>query len=145
MSLFCPQGAARCRTLIVEDDADSCEALTRALRRHGYAADFARTLDEAMTKLDQGPQCLVLDLRLPDGNGLQVLRRIHDEALPVRVAVVTGAADGDLLAEAVMLRPDAFFTKPADLAEVLAWLSAASAASTADDAGGGSPPSVSHA
>lgn len=114
------------RVLIVEDDADSCEVLSRLLRRHGYVAECVGTANEALAKLANEPSCVLLDLRLPDDSGLAVLQRVRDDNLPVRVAVVTGDGDGNLLADAILLRPDAFFTKPVDLTEVLSWLATAS-------------------
>ena len=74
--------------------------------------------------LADSPDSVILDLRLPDGSGLAVLRHIRDLQLPVDVAVVSGATDDDMLAEAALMRPDALFTKPADLTEVVAWLRA---------------------
>jgi len=65
---------------------------------------------------------LILDLRLPDGTGLRLLERAKEKGLPVKVAVVTGLDKGDVLADAVMLQPDAFLTKPVDFCDVIAWL-----------------------
>src|SRR5437870_3511493 len=79
------------RTLIVEDDADACEATSRALRRRGYEVDCAYTVAETLERLAQDPpDALILDLRLADGDGLAALRHIRERQLPVRVAVVTG-------------------------------------------------------
>ena len=119
---------ASCRTLLVEDDLDTCEALARILRRRGYEIDCANSMTEALDKLKAVPSCLVLDLMLPDGSGIEVLRRVREMGLPVRVAVATGAGDTDLMSEAILLRPDAFFTKPIDATELVSWLAQASAA-----------------
>ena len=117
-----------CRTLLVEDDLDTCEALSRILRRQGYEIDCANSMSEALTKLKALPSCVVLDLMLPDGNGIELLRRVRQLGLPVRVAVATGAGDTDLMSEAILLRPDAFFTKPIDATELVSWLAQARAA-----------------
>ena len=112
------------RTLLVEDDPDTCEALTRILRRRGFEVDCARSLAEASRKLEAGPCCMLLDLMLPDGNGIELLRHVREANLPVRIAVATGSDDTELMSDAILLRPDAFFTKPVDAAEVLSWLAA---------------------
>ncbi len=112
------------RTLLVEDDPDTCEALTRILRRRGYDVDCDKSMNEAFQKLSDGPSCVVLDLMLPDGNGIDLLRRVREGNLPVRVAVATGAADTELMSDAILLKPDAFFTKPIDATELLSWLAA---------------------
>ena len=111
-----------CRTLLVEDDADTCEAITRILRRRGYVIDCANSVNEAIAKLKNEPECMVLDLMLPDGNGIEVLRHVRTFGLPVRVAVATGAGDTDLMSDAILLKPDAFFTKPIDATELVSWL-----------------------
>ena len=75
------------RTLIVEDDLTSCSAALKILRLRGYDVDCATTLVEGFEKLATwGPRCVVLDLMLPDGNGLELLRHIRENALPVRVS-----------------------------------------------------------
>ena len=115
-----------CRTLLVEDDPDTCEALTRILRRRGYEVDCAKSVNEAFDKLNNRPECMVLDLMLPDGNGIDLLRQVRERKLPIRVAVETGAGDTDLLSDAILLKPDAFFTKPVDATELVSWLAASS-------------------
>ncbi|MDB5292779.1 MAG: response regulator consisting of a CheY-like receiver domain and a Fis-type domain protein [Phycisphaerales bacterium] len=109
--------------LIVEDDADTREWLDRVLRGHSYEATSAATLAEAFQKLEDGPCCVILDLALPDGNGVEILRRIRNRQLPVKVAVLTGSTDFSTVGTAILLKPDALFTKPVDANELLAWLS----------------------
>jgi DNA-binding NarL/FixJ family response regulator len=71
---------------------------------------------------------VVLDLMLPDGTGVELLKLVRDENLPVRVAIATGIGDTDLMSEAILLKPNAFFTKPIDATELVSWLTQASAA-----------------
>jgi DNA-binding response OmpR family regulator len=110
------------RTLLVEDDPDTCEALTRILRRRGYEVDCATSIRQALTKLDALPESIVLDLMLPDGSGIELLRHVRESGLPVRIAIATGAGDTDLMSDAILLKPDAFFTKPFDATELVCWL-----------------------
>ena len=65
---------------------------------------------------------VILDLNLPDGSGTELLRKIRDENLPIKVAVTTGRTDRLLMAEVSQLQPDAFFTKPVDLMELMCWV-----------------------
>ena len=117
-----------CHALVVEDDVDTCDALSRLLERLGYVTACAGTVAGAIAQLrDTRPDTLILDLALPDGSGVAVLRHLRERGLPIDVAVVSGAADGELLADAVLMHPDAMFTKPADLTEVAAWLGATQA------------------
>jgi DNA-binding response OmpR family regulator len=109
-------------TLIVEDDPDTFEWVRRRIQRYGFEADWAQTLEEGLDKLAVGHCCVILDLSLPDGNGAEIIRHIRTNHLPVKVAVVSGTSDPAMLAEAALLRPDAFFTKPVDAIELVAWL-----------------------
>jgi DNA-binding NtrC family response regulator len=110
------------RTLIVEDDASSREALATYLRRRGYDVVCASTLASGRAKLDDQVTHLILDLRLPDGLGLKLLERAQQEHLPVKVAVVTGVDQGDVLADAALMHPEVFLKKPVDFTDVIGWL-----------------------
>lgn len=113
------------RILVVEDDADSFGWLRRRLVRYGYVVEWAGTVGDALGKLAGRPCGVILDLGMPDGSGTSVLRVIRDHRLPIKVAVLSGADASALHADAVMLRPDAFFLKPVDAAELMIWLKSA--------------------
>jgi CheY-like chemotaxis protein len=117
-----PKGAAW-QTLIVDDDPVSREALLKILRLMGLQATAAACLSEGIRALQDAPHNIILDLMLPDGSGLDILRQIRQQQLPVRVALLTGA-DKPLIAAAQALLPDAVFAKPVDLRLLLDWLRA---------------------
>lgn len=116
--------ATAIRALIVEDDPDSCDALMGALTAHGFDTDCAGTVGQALVKLERGlvPTAIILDMKLPDASGGLLLRRIHREGLPTRVAVVTGMPDPLTHPDLVRFPPDRVFTKPLDLAALVKWL-----------------------
>ena len=64
----------------------------------------------------------VLDLMLPDGNGLAVLKAIREAGLPIRVVVTTGSANQTDLARVRALDPAAMMFKPIQLNELFAVL-----------------------
>ena len=110
--------------LVVEDDAQIRNGLMALLRTCGHSAVAAASVAEAASQLDADtPTHLLLDLNLPDGAGTHILRRIRNQALPTRVALVTGAIDTALLDEARALGVDAVFIKPPDWDKLLAWVS----------------------
>ena len=109
------------RALIVEDHGTTREVLRRLLRVCGYEADAVGSIAEAESRLGSAER-LFLDLELTDGNGIELLRRVRSQNLPVRVAITTGSSDGPLLAEVSGLRPDAVFIKPIDFAKLVDWL-----------------------
>jgi CheY-like chemotaxis protein len=71
------------------------------------------------------PDAILLDLTLPDGPGLDVLRRVRDRGLPCRVAVTTGTYDRELLAAVDLLRPERVFRKPFGLPQLKGWITTA--------------------
>ena len=110
------------RVLIVEDDADSRDALMELCRRAGHTCLASSTQAEALAMLvHRAPDVILLDLMLPGGNGAEVLRVVRDHNLPTRVALVT-AADSTMIDEVQRLKPDAVFRKPLDFVKVGAWL-----------------------
>lgn len=116
-----PPRRVKCRALVVEDDALTHATLRRVLERSGHPVDAVGTVAEAVRRLPSA-ECVVLDLRLPDGCGTDVLRHVRERRLPVRVAVHTGCADPGLLKQVHDLQPDALFIKPFDPEELLKWL-----------------------
>ena len=111
----------KCRVLIVEDDALTHTTLRRVLERSGHEVEAVGTVAAAVARLADA-ECVVLDLRLPDGCGLEVLRYIRDRRLTARVAVHTGCAEAALLKKVRALHPDALFIKPFNPDDILAWL-----------------------
>jgi DNA-binding response OmpR family regulator len=116
--------ATAVRALVVEDDPDACDALITALNMRGFDTECARTVGEALVKLERGiiPAAIIVDLRLPDASGGLLLRRIHRERLPTRVAVVTGVPDPMSHPDLIRFPPDRVFTKPLDFAALIEWL-----------------------
>src|SRR5688500_17827815 len=78
--------------LIVEDEPCSRAAMGVLCRLFGLDTHAAISLGEALAKLDLGPDFVILDLVLPDGSGLELLRKVRAENRPVRVAVVRSEA-----------------------------------------------------
>src|SRR5690348_13236802 len=98
---------AACRTLIVEDDRLSSAALRALLADRGHSVSCAFTVAQAIEQLVSFvPQCAILDLMLPDGSGVQVLRHIREQRLDVRVAVASAGNDERALKEVHDLHAD---------------------------------------
>jgi DNA-binding response OmpR family regulator len=114
--------AAKPRVLVVEDDSESYNALSKILKHIGYDTLGASTLAEAFPLLEQSPRFVVLDLMLPDGNGKELLQHVRQKNLPIKIAITTGTPDKAILDEVGTLEPDALFLKPLNVPRVLAWL-----------------------
>src|SRR3954470_3877452 len=103
------------RVLIVEDPKGTRSALRSLFSRKGWHVTQAATVAEGLDLLNPPPDCLVLDLMLPDGGGEAVLRKVRKDDLPTRVvAVTTGVSDPGRLAGVKELNPDVLLSKPID-------------------------------
>ena len=100
--------------LIIEDEPRARWALHRVLGQQGYHVTEATTLAEGLTRLRSGPDCVVLDLELPDGPGEEVLRRVRAAGSRTRVVVTSGISDPERLAESRALGAAAVLPKPID-------------------------------
>ncbi|HLX48403.1 MAG TPA: response regulator transcription factor [Streptosporangiaceae bacterium] len=107
--------------LLAEDDPSISDPLARALRREGYdvdvSADGPGTLGRA---LSGGIDLIVLDLGLPEMDGLEVCRRLRSEGRATPVLVLTARADEVDTVIGLDAGADDYVTKPFRLAELLA-------------------------
>jgi len=105
--------------LLVENDEDSCSALTKLLERHGYVVKCATTVADALAQLVFNPTHVILDLMLPDGNGLIVLQYIRATTPWMKVAILSGWSD--LLPKSAP-QPDLVLESKSDLERLMGWL-----------------------
>jgi two-component system NtrC family response regulator len=84
------------RILIIDDDPQVCETLESLIFRLGHECHAAHTLKDGLARLGTTEFDLVfLDVRLPDGNGLEALGQIRNHEAPPDVIVLTGQGDPD--------------------------------------------------
>ncbi|MGD9702028.1 MAG: response regulator transcription factor [Acidimicrobiia bacterium] len=107
--------------LVVEDDARIAAIFIKGLTASGFAVDWVTTGTEALTRLAADRiGVLVLDLGLPDIDGLDVLRDMIARDVAVPTVVVTARTDPRDRAAAMALGVKRYLTKPFAWAEVLA-------------------------
>ncbi|WP_171475348.1 response regulator [Frigoriglobus tundricola] len=115
------------RLLVVDDHPDSADSLSQLLSLLGHDARAARTCAEARTALDQGagfaPDVVVLDVRLPDGDGFALAAELRRrlERPPVFIAL-TGLQDQEQKCHAAGF--DHYLLKPVEPARLAALLAA---------------------
>src|SRR6185503_12966960 len=87
--------SAEPRVFVVDDDASVRKAVSRLLGSHGFAVEgFASARDfMAHGDLPVGPSCLVLDVRMPELDGLGLQERIRRAGLDVAIVFLTGHGD----------------------------------------------------
>ena len=113
------------RLLLVEDDRDLAAALAQALGRHGIATDHAAQAGDAEAMLavaDYG--AVLLDLGLPDRDGLALLRGWRGEGVAVPVIVVTARGDTRARIAGLNAGADDYLPKPFDVDDLVARLRA---------------------
>lgn len=107
------------RIVLVEDDPTISEPLTRALGREGYDVEWHGTGAGGVDAADSA-DLVILDLGLPDIDGVDVARRIRDKGLQVPILMLTARADEVDLVVGLDAGADDYVTKPFRLAELLA-------------------------
>lgn len=109
------------KVLIVEDDASLREIMLRALKQEGYVVEYASTFSEADIKLaGYNYDCILLDIMLPDGSGLDLLE--HLRKLGKRENVIIISARNSLEDKIYGLEngADDYLPKPFHVAELIA-------------------------
>ena len=110
------QGAGRDRTLlIVEDDAPFRIRLARAMETRGFQVETAATIAEGIAAAESRPPAFaVLDLRLGDGSGLEVVAALRKARADARIVVLTGYGNIATAVAAVKAGAVDYLAKPAD-------------------------------
>jgi FixJ family two-component response regulator len=107
--------------LVLDDDASIRRSLARLFRALGLELrSFASAGELLASERPEPPVCLLLDLHLPDMNGLELLRSLHDAGESLPVVVVTGGLDKGLRERALQAGAAGFLTKPFDDLDLLA-------------------------
>jgi DNA-binding response OmpR family regulator len=113
------------RILTIEDEAELARLIVSALRREGFAADSFATLEDASTAIRTVHyEAIILDLGLPDGDGMTILRRLRCNGNTIPLLILT-ARDGleDRIA-GLDAGADDYQLKPFHVAELIARLKA---------------------
>ena len=111
----------RRRVLVVDDEADFLATYERLLRREGYEVITATSRTAGLAALAAEPPHLVIsDLRLPDGDGLDVVRAACGARAPVPVIVATGYPSDETRRAALAAGATTFLAKPFAAAVLLA-------------------------
>ena len=115
--------AAEGRLLIVDDDKAFLQRLARAMEKRGFLTDTAESVAEARAKVEvAAPDFAVVDMRLEDGNGLDVIEIIRTRRPEARAIILTGYGNIATAVTAVKLGAIDYLSKPADADEIHAAL-----------------------
>ena len=105
--------------LLVDDDKPFLTRLARAMESRGFTVDTAESVEEAVAKVRAAPPAYaVVDMRLGDGNGLDVVSAIRDRRDDCRTIILTGYGNIATAVTAVKLGAVDYLSKPADADDV---------------------------
>ena len=109
--------------LLVDDDGPFLRRLARAMEARGFTVEIAESVAEGLAKAKANtPKYAVVDMRLQDGNGLDVIEAIRERRDDTRIIVLTGYGNIATAVTAVKLGAIDYLAKPADADEVFAAL-----------------------
>ncbi|WEF26056.1 ActR/PrrA/RegA family redox response regulator transcription factor [Paracoccus sp. S3-43] len=105
--------------LLVDDDEIFVTRLARAMEKRGFATRTALSVADALAMIrSQPPAYAVVDLRLEDGNGLDVVEALRDLRADARIIVLTGYGAIATAVAAVKMGATDYLAKPADANDV---------------------------
>jgi len=105
--------------LIIDDDPEICETLESLVQRQGHSAQSVRSLAQGIEVLQQRSfDILFLDVRLPDGNGLDILPQLSGNSNPPEVIILTGKGDPDGAELAIKGGVWEYILKPSSVKEI---------------------------
>jgi len=111
-----PRNGARHSILVVEDDADLLKLVGEVLAKAGFLTRFARSRAEINAEFNKPPlpDLVLLDVRLPDADGFNILERIRNnqKILKLPVIMMTGRSEVTDVARGLSLGADGYVTKP---------------------------------
>jgi two-component system response regulator RegA len=109
--------------LIVEDDKSFLQRLARAMEGRGFTVTTAESVADGLTQLETAsPAFAVVDMRLEDGNGLDVISALKRRRPDARAIILTGYGNIATAVNAVKLGAVDYLSKPVDADDVVAAL-----------------------
>ena len=108
------------RVLVVDDEASIRESLRMILEYEGYEVEEARSGGEALAKVaTRAPDAMLLDIKMPEMDGLEVLRSLKGQGYEMPILVISGHADVETAVDATRQGAYDFFEKPLQRERIL--------------------------
>jgi two-component system response regulator HydG len=106
--------------LVVDDELLIRKSLAKVMRARGYAVELASSGAEGLQKVTEArPQVMILDMRLPDTDGLSVLRQVREIDPLLQVIVITAFGDVTSAVDAMKLGACDFLRKPYEMEDIV--------------------------
>jgi len=111
-----PRDGVRHSVLVIEDDADLLKFVGEVLAKAGFVTRFARNRAEINGEFNKAPlpDLVLLDVRLPDADGFNILEKVRNNQKLIKMPVVmmTGRSEVTDIARGLSLGADGYVTKP---------------------------------
>lgn len=109
------------KVLIIEDETELAKSIAEYLSEENYLCEFASTFQDAMEKIHTFQyDCILLDIMLPDGNGLTILEELKKQNKQDGVIIVSAKNALDDKISGLQMGADDYLTKPFHLSELMA-------------------------
>ena len=106
----------KAKILVIDDEVEICNLLKSFLTKKGYEVATATSAAEGLEKIEkEKPKVILLDIRMPDMDGIELLKRIRGIDKDVGVIMATAVNDENTAQEAVSLGAADYIIKPFDL------------------------------
>jgi DNA-binding NtrC family response regulator len=103
------------KIMVVDDDEGILNLLKRFLANLGYEAILADNGEEALQRMNEKPEIVILDILMPGMNGFEILEKIKEQAPSTEVIVITGLEDTGIGIECLERGAFEFMPKPLNL------------------------------
>ncbi|QNL48748.1 response regulator transcription factor [Olivibacter sp. SDN3] len=109
------------KILIIEDEQDLAQSIAEYLSEESYLCEFASTYHQALDKIENYHyDCILLDIMLPDGNGMKILKELKQQGKQDGVIIISAKDALDDKIQGLQIGADDYLTKPFHLAELTA-------------------------
>lgn len=104
------------RILVVDDEIETCNLLSEFLSRKKYDVSIATSGQEAISRIENNrPKVVLLDIRMPGMDGMEVLRRVKEMDKDIDVIMITAVNEDEVGKKAIKLGASDYITKPLSL------------------------------
>lgn len=110
------------KILLIEDNISVSEGLIYLLKENNYKVDYAKNRKEAINKIKESPDLIILDISLPDGNGIDVYNT-YIKDLKIPTIFLTAKDDEETIVKGLTIGADDYITKPFSSKELLVRIS----------------------
>ncbi len=109
------------KILIIEDENELADSISDYLSEENYLCEFARTFNQALKKIESFHyDCILLDIMLPDGNGMNILEELKRQDKQDGVIIISAKNALDDKIKGLQIGADDYLTKPFHLSELAA-------------------------